>query len=140
MHIDASPTEYITGEIVIEGYTAVQEVLLAFRSNESECINVTIYGDAGIFEFQITPSDIGIGDYQLFVVAHGFDGQYEEQELGTLSILPPFSYLAAIAAAFTVFVIQGICAKFWGLSSKSVITRGKRISVVDVRDGLALRK
>ncbi|MGY5881709.1 MAG: S8 family serine peptidase, partial [Candidatus Thorarchaeota archaeon] len=110
VQIDASPVEYITGEIVIEGYTAVQEVLITFRSNESEWINVTIYGDAGVFEFQISPSDIGVGDYQLFVVAHGFNGQYEEQELGNLTILPPFSYLSAIAAAFTVFVIQGICA------------------------------
>jgi len=104
--------DYVTGTIVLEGYHLVDRVYIGFRSQQGLWLNFTLSGSQGEYLFDISASGFMVGEYDVYAVAEGLDGEAIEHQMGTLSVIEDNSMglllLPIVALVVIVAVIYHI--------------------------------
>jgi subtilisin family serine protease len=100
--------DYVTGTIVLEGYHLVDRVYIGFRSQQGLWLNFTLSGSQGEYVFDISASGFMVGDYDVYAVAEGQDGDVIEHQLGTLSVIEDNSMVLLLLPIVGLVVIVAV--------------------------------
>jgi hypothetical protein len=104
--------EQITGRIVLDGYLLAEEVRLSFQSTIGLEYNVTLNGNDGVYDFDVSPGSMAAGTYNLFAVAIAQTGSDLSALIGTINIVQDYSIVILIGGVgIAVLVIIYIVPK-----------------------------
>ncbi len=103
-------SERISGQIVIGGFLLVEDVILSLVSTNGFTLNFTLNGEDGIYDFEISPGNLPLGEYEVVVTAIGPTGEVSSN-FASLSIVPDYSYvilIGGIAVVVLAIVVIGM--------------------------------
>ena len=107
IHIGPLLSERITGRIVLSGHLFVSDVRLSFISSIGLKLNLTLNGNEGIYDFDVSPSGFSLGDYDVYAIAFDQSGTPLELHFATLSVVQDYTIIAIIGgiAAMCIIII-----------------------------------
>ncbi len=89
-------SERITGNVTVEGHLLAAEVRLSLQLSYGLMFNITLSGDNGEYQFDISPSGMTSGVYDVYAVAISIGGEEVSLLLGQLTIAEDYSYVILI--------------------------------------------
>ncbi|MFQ5831671.1 MAG: S8 family serine peptidase [Candidatus Thorarchaeota archaeon] len=100
-------SERVTGEVVVEGYALAQAVYISFRPVSGLPLNLSLTGNLGLYEIDVSPSALVPGNYEVYAAAVSLAGVTVELHVGTLQIVEDNSMalIIGIGAAALIVVV-----------------------------------
>ncbi len=98
-------TEHVTGEVVVEGYTLAQAVYVSFQTAGSLPLNLSLAGNLGIYDIDISPAALAAGEYEVYAAAVSRTGASVELHMGTLQIVEDNSMVVILGIGVGALII-----------------------------------
>lgn len=96
--------EKITGEITLDGYELVSEILIAFQSESGSWRNFTLSGE-GVYTFTIASSGFTPGDYKVYAIANSDGNTLAQMQFATLTVIEDNTLIMVITIALLVGLV-----------------------------------
>ncbi|MFW9907856.1 MAG: S8 family serine peptidase [Candidatus Thorarchaeota archaeon] len=111
-------SERITGRIVVQGHLLAEEVGLSFVPDFGSSLNLTLNGNDGIYDFDISPSGLAVSTYSVFAVAVAKVGGTLSQHMGTITVIQDYSNAILIGGIGLALVIIYYVARRYGTRTR----------------------
>jgi len=98
-------TEHVTGEVVVEGYTLAQAVYVSFQTAGGLPLNLSLSGNLGVYEIDVSPAALAAGEYEVYAAAVSQTGTTVELHMGTLRIVEDNSMVAILGVGAGALII-----------------------------------
>jgi len=98
-------TEHVTGEVVVEGYTLAQAVYISFQTAGALPLNLSLAGNLGIYDIDVSPAALVAGEYEVYAAAVSQTGASVELHMGTLRIVEDNSMVVILGVGIGALII-----------------------------------
>ncbi|MFX0108324.1 MAG: hypothetical protein ACFE7R_08575, partial [Candidatus Hodarchaeota archaeon] len=104
-------SERITGEVVISGYAFAERVYLRLRPEVGSEIEVTLSGTDGVYEIDLSPSNLAPGEYEVFAGVTSQDLETVEVQMSSLQIIQDNTMLIVMVVGIIIIAVIGFAVK-----------------------------
>ena len=99
---------YITGQIVVKGYTLVKNTIIAFLPETGPWLNFSLTGSYGTYNIQISPQGFASGEYEVYAVVESRFLETIELEFATVTIIQDNSVVVILGIAVIAVCVVAV--------------------------------
>ncbi len=104
----------LSGHVVLDGYLLVDQVYLSLKSDYGVCVNLTLSGSRGVYNFSVTLSGFAPGEYDVYAVAVSLYGNVIEAYAGSIAVVEDTTPLIVIGVGAVAVVVVVVLLKMRG--------------------------